>query len=201
MKRIGILGGTFNPIHMGHLTIAQMVQEQFRLDKVLFIPSHLPPHKGSQNVAAARDRYAMVRSAVRGNPNFAVSDFEIKRKGKSYSIDTLIFLQDRFPKKTKFYFIIGGDLLSTLHTWKRIDELLKIVTFVAVNRPGFRIRPRFKRKVKFITVPGIHISSSDVRSRIWSGKTVKYLVPDSVRRYIEKRRLYHGPIKVRRGRL
>lgn len=201
MKRIGILGGTFNPIHMGHLTIAQMVQEQFRLDKVLFIPSHLPPHKGSQNVVAARDRYTMVRSALRGNPDFSVLDFEIKRKGKSYSIDTLIFLRDRFPKKTKFYFIIGGDLLPTLHTWKRIDELLQIVTFVVVNRPGFRIRQRFKRKVKFITVPGIHISSSDVRSRIWSEKTVKYLVPDSVRRYIEKRRLYQSPIKVRRGRL
>ena len=102
MKRIGILGGTFNPIHLGHLTIAEMVYEHFELNRIIFVPANLPPHKNSGSVVPARDRYQMVRLAVEGNPHFEVSDFEIQRMGRSYSIATLLFLRERFPKKTKF---------------------------------------------------------------------------------------------------
>ncbi len=189
MKRIGILGGTFNPIHVGHLTIAQMVHEQLKLDKVIFVPSNLPPHKSNNNVASNKDRYHMVRLAVRGNPRFEVSDYEIKKGGKSYSVETVNYFRDRYPRGTKLFFIIGNDLLPTLRTWKRIDEILKIVSFVSVNRPGFK-EEKSKIKVKSITVPGLQTSSSYVRKRITAGKTVKYLVPENVLNYIEKTRLY-----------
>ena len=189
MKRIGILGGTFNPIHVGHLTIAEMVHEQLKLDKVIFVPSHLPPHKSGQDVASADDRYHMVRLAVGGNPHFEVSDYEIKKGGKSYSIETVRWFRDRYPAGTKMFFIIGSDLLPTLRTWKRVNEILKIVSFVSVNRPGFKQKKSIF-KLRSITVPGLQTSSSYVRKRITAGKTVKYLVPENVVRYITKKGLY-----------
>jgi len=189
MNRVGILGGTFNPIHIGHLTIAQMVREQLKLDKILFIPSNLPPHKSGKNVVSAKDRYHMVRLAIRGNPHFEVSNFEIKKEGKSYSIETASYFRNQYPRGTKFFFIIGSDLLPTLHMWKRVDEILKIVSFVAVHRPGFK-EEKSKVKAKLITIPGLQTSSSYVRQRITSGKTVKYLVPDNILKYIADKKLY-----------
>ena len=189
MKRIGILGGTFNPIHVGHLTIAEMVYEQLKLDKVIFVPSNLPPHKSSINVASTQDRYHMVRLAARGNPHFAISDYEIKKGGKSYSVETVSYFRDCYPRGTKLFFIIGNDLLPTLRAWKRIDEILEVVSFVTVNRPGFK-EEKSRIKVKTITVPGLQTSSSYVRMRITAGKTVKYLVPENVLSYIDKKRLY-----------
>lgn len=189
MKRIGILGGTFNPIHIGHLTIAQIVRERLKLDKVIFVPSCLPPHKSGKNVIGAKDRYHMVRLAVKGNPAFGVSDFEMKRGGKSYSIDTIGYFRGRYPRGTKFFFIVGSDLLPTLHTWKRVDEILKTASFVAVDRPGFKSQ-KTTIKVKSIAVGGLHTSSSYVRRRIMAGRTVKYLVPDNVLKYIDQKKLY-----------
>lgn len=189
MKRIGILGGAFNPIHIGHLTIAEIVRERLRLDKVIFVPSNLSPHKSNKNIASAKDRFHMVNLAIKDNPHFSVSDYEIKKQGKSYSIETVSYLRGRYPKGTKLFFIIGSDLLPTLYTWKRINEILKIVSFVSVNRPGFRER-KSRIKVKSIYVPGLQTSSSFVRKRITSGKTVKYLVPKEVLRYINKKKLY-----------
>ena len=146
MNRIGILGGTFNPVHIGHLTIAQMVHEQLELDKVIFVPSNLPPHKSSKRVVSSKDRCHMLRLAIKGNSHFDISDFEVKKRGKSFSIDTVSYLRDRYPCGTKLFFIIGSDLLEALHTWKRIDEMLKIATFVAVNRPGYKEK---KSKIPF----------------------------------------------------
>jgi nicotinate-nucleotide adenylyltransferase len=191
MKRIGILGGTFNPIHIGHLTIAQMVHEKLGLNKVIFVPSNLPPHKVSNFVASSKDRYHMVRLAIQDNPRFEVSDFEIKRTGKSFTIETVSYFHDSFPARTKFFFIIGNDLLPTLHTWKRIEDILKIVSFVSVNRPGFKEK-KSDIKVKTISVPGLQTSSSYVRNRITMGKTVKYLIPDNVMAYIERKGLYRN---------
>ena len=189
MKRIGILGGTFNPIHIGHLTVAQMAAEKMGLDKVIFIPSNLPPHKSGKNVASARNRYQMIKLAIKGNSSFSVSDFEIKKPGKSYSIDTVEHLRQCYPRGTKFYFLIGSDLLPTLHKWKQTRKILKIASFVSVNRPGFKSKaPRIK--VKSINIPGLQTSSSFVRQRITSGKTVRYLVPDSVLDYIQRKKLY-----------
>ena len=189
MKRIGILGGTFNPVHIGHLTIAQMVHEQLKLEKVLFVPSYLPPHKSGKRVASPKDRYHMLQLAIKGNPYFQLSDFEIKKKGKSFSIETVSFFQDQYPKRTKLFFIIGSDLLETLHTWKHIDDILDIVSFVAVNRPDFKGK-RSKIKAKMISTPGLQTSSSYLRQRITAGKTVKYLVPDNILSYIKQKKLY-----------
>jgi len=189
MKRIGILGGTFNPIHIGHLTIAQMVCEQLKLDKVLFVPSYLPPHKSGKNVVSAKNRYHMVRLAIRGNPHFEISDFEIRKEGKSFSIETVSYFHDLFPQGTKFFFIVGSDLLPMLHMWKRVDEILKIASFVAVHRPGFKGK-KSKVKAKLITIPGLQTSSSYVRQRITAKKTVKYLVPDNILKYIKDKKLY-----------
>jgi len=189
MKRIGILGGTFNPIHIGHLSIAQMAGEELRLNKILFVPSNCPPHKSSKRMASASDRCHMLRLAIKGNPRFEISDFEINKKGKSFSIETVHYFRECYPKGTKFFFIIGSDLLSTLHTWKRIDEICKIVNFVAVERPGFKAK-RSKIRGRFLPTPGFQASSSYVRQRITSGKTVKYLVPDDILKYIKRKALY-----------
>jgi len=189
MTRIGILGGTFNPVHIGHLTIAQMVHEQLKLDKVIFVPSYLPPHKSGKRIVSPKDRSHMLRLAIKGNAHFKISDFEIKKKGKSYSIDTVSYLRDQYPKDAKFFFIIGSDLLPGLHTWRRIDDILKIVSFVAVNRPDFK-GTRSKIKAKLIATPGLQTSSSYLRQRLTKGNTVKYLVPDDILQYIKKRRLY-----------
>lgn len=191
MKRIGILGGTFNPVHLGHLMIAQMVLEKFDLDKVVFIPSSLPPHKNGRDVIPADYRMAMVQWAVKDNALFEVSDYEVKKGGKSYSIDTVTYLRGCYPPGTKFFFIIGNDHLTKLHTWRRIEEIVKIVSFVAVYRPGVEaVRSRIK--TKSIVIPGVAASSSDIRRRIAAGKTVRYLVPDRVLGYIEKHKLYHS---------
>ncbi len=189
MDRIGFFGGTFNPIHMGHLAIAQMAQETFKLDKVIFIPSHQPPHKNITALAPAKARYNMVKLAVAGNDHFEVSDVETKRIGKSYTIDTLKHFRKIYSSKAKFFFIIGGDCFSTLPKWKSIDEILKLATFIVVNRPGF---DNVKKNIKHLTVasPGIDISSSYLRQRIDSGKSVRYLVPEAIYHYIVKYRLY-----------
>lgn len=189
MKRVGILGGTFNPIHIGHLSIAHVAYEKLQLDKVVLVPSYLPPHKTSKNVISAHHRYQLVVQAIEGNPSFEVSDFEIKKEGKSYSIDTVRYLRDQYPKGTKLYFIIGYDSLATLDTWKDIDEILKIVTFVVVNRPGFgKIQSSIKTRV--ITMPGIDVSSSYVRRCLSSGHPAKYFLPEKVLTYINEHRLY-----------
>ncbi len=200
MKRIGILGGTFNPIHLGHLMMAEMAREKLKLDKVIFVPSCLPPHKSEVGVLPAQDRYKMVRLATQGNSAFSVSDFEIKKGGKSYSIETVTHFKNHFAKGTKFYFIIGQDSLATLHLWKRIDDLLKIVSFVVMNRPDAsrhssknsknRDTYLLKRYVSLFSMPGVDISSSYIRQAFATGKSVKYLLPEKVIRYIEKRQLY-----------
>ncbi len=189
MKRIGILGGTFNPVHIGHLAIAQTVLDEFKLDKVIFVPSNLPPHKRKKNVISARERYQMLCLAVKGNPCFDISDFEIKRKGKSYSIHTVNYFLEQFSKKTKFFFIIGSDMLAGLTSWKKFEELNRKVNFVAVNRKGFE-KVKSKTKVKKIDTLDLGISSSYIRRCLRNGKTVKYLLPESVSNYIDKRKLY-----------
>ncbi|MBF0521488.1 MAG: nicotinate-nucleotide adenylyltransferase [Candidatus Omnitrophica bacterium] len=189
MKRIGILGGTFNPVHIGHLAIAEWACEQLKLDKVIFVPSHLPPHKTSRGVLDSKHRFEMVLQAVKDNPCFGVSDFEVNREGKSYSIDTVEHFRSIFPKDTKFYFIIGEDALTTLSDWKDIDRLTELVDFVAVNRPGTH-HLKSKVPVKFIPMLGIDVSSSYVRKCLTSGKSAKYFLPENVIKYIKKHHLY-----------
>ncbi|MFA5259634.1 MAG: nicotinate-nucleotide adenylyltransferase [Candidatus Omnitrophota bacterium] len=187
--RIGILGGTFDPVHIGHMAIAQKALEKCRLDKVIFVPSALPPHKKIPRLASARDRYQMVALATQGNPRFEISDYEIEKGGKSYSIDTVRHFREILPEGTKLFFVVGEDNVDTLETWKDIDCIVEIVTFIVVNRPGFQ---HHQKKIKFqsVMLPGMDISSSYLRRAIAQGKTIKYLVPDKVLEYIEQNQLY-----------
>jgi len=189
MKRIAIFGGTFNPVHMGHLVMAELSRERYRLDEIIFMPSCLPPHKTISNLALAEDRHAMVKAAVRGNPFFKVSDYEIKKRGKSYTIETVTRFREKY-KDAELFFIVGADSYKQLSTWKDIEGILKIVTFIVVNRPGYREKGG-KIKHLSVTMPGLEISSSYIRQRLKQGKSIKYLVPDSIIRYIEEQKLYH----------
>lgn len=188
MERIGVLGGTFNPVHVGHLAIAQMALERMHLTKVLFMPAYIPPHKNPHAVAGAKHRYNMVKLAIADNPDFEISDFEISKKGKSYTIDTMTHLRQLY-RDAKLYFIIGGDTLSQLPTWRYIDDILKIAEFIVVNRPGSVKKGREVHHHSVI-MPGIDISSSYVRMRLFQKRTIRYFVPDNVLEYIKENRLY-----------
>lgn len=191
MKRIGILGGTFNPIHIGHLVIAELSQEKLMLDKVLFVPSYYPPHKSRKNVISAKHRYRLVDLAIRHNQKFAIDDFEVRRKGKSYSYETICHLKSQYPKGTKFYFIIGEDMVSTLGQWRNIKDILKMVTFVVVNREGFK-SGRNTIKYRSFKTCYLDIASSEIRYRLRSGKSIRYFVPEKVIQYLKKNNLYRS---------
>ncbi len=190
MKRLGILGGTFDPIHLGHLRMAQVVLEKMKLDQVVFVPSNLPPHKSAAGLSPAGKRLYLIRGAIQGNPNFTVSAFETQKEGKSYSIDTVLRFARTFPK-AKLFFIIGYDAFTALHKWKAIEEILKMTEFVVVNRPGnFKKQGRIKHHS--VVMPGMDISSSSIRQLVKQGKSIRYLVPEAVRNYIEKNGLYRS---------
>jgi nicotinate-nucleotide adenylyltransferase len=188
MKKIGILGGTFNPIHAGHLLLAEEVKEKLGLDHVIFIPCFLPPHKNSRDLPSAKHRLNMVKLAVSDNNDFKVSTIEIDRGGRSYSIDTMHELATSYEKGTRFYFIIGSDSVATLSSWKSIDKLIKMCIIVAVGRPGYKNGR--KKGVKTLDLPTIPVSSTDIRNLIKKDVSIHYLVPDKVREYIIKNGLY-----------
>lgn len=189
MKHIGLLGGTFNPVHFGHLAMAQLALEHMSLDKVIFIPSNIPPHKNVKDLASSQDRFSMVKLAIKGNRRFEVSDFEIKKAGKSYSIDTVIYFRKKFSKNTKLFFIIGEDAVWHLSEWKQIEDIRKIVSFIVVNRPGY-INREGRVKHIYVEMPAIDIASSLLRKRIMEKKPIDYFVPQSVVKYIRKNKLY-----------
>jgi len=189
MQRIGILGGTFNPVHVGHLAVAQAAKEKCALDRVYFVPCYSPPHKNVRGLAPARHRYEMVRLAIRRNTAFKISDFEIKKKGKSYSIDTVRYFCKKFPTGTKFFFILGEDWAGDLGSWHKIDELVKLVTFVVFNRPGHK-PGRSRIKYRAVATAGIDVSASGIRQMIREGQSARYFIEESVRKYIQKKRLY-----------
>ena len=186
-KRIGLLGGTFNPIHNGHLLIAEQVRSQLNLDKVLFMPDNMPPHVDQKEAIDAKKRLKMVQLAVMDNKHFGVEELELKRGGVSYTYDTLKELQLLHPEN-EYYFIIGGDMVAYLPKWYRIDELVKMVKFVGVQRPGYRQQSQYP--VLWVDVPKFDISSSLIRQKIVQGGSIKYLVPDAVAEYIRKEGLY-----------
>lgn len=187
MKKIGLFGGTFDPVHLGHLLMARAAMEQMGLDKVIFIPSCVPPHKKTPTLFTAQDRINMIRKAIVGIPEFEVSDFEIKKGGKSYSVDTAQYFSEVFSG-ARLFFIVGGDAIQQLDTWKDIDTLKKLCSFVSVNRPGY---PRGDEELKYhaVTMNGIEMSSTEIRKRIIGGKSIQFLVPDSVLNYINQHHL------------
>lgn len=192
-NKIGIMGGTFNPIHYGHLRAAETAREAFGLEKVLFIPSGNPPHKPKGLLAGAEDRYAMVKGAISTNPYFEASRIEIDRVGSSYSVDTLKELKKTYGSQTRFYFIIGADIFPELVTWKNYKVLAGLCEFIVVHRPGYDASEGSLTEtftVHFLEMPLMDISSSDVRERLIKSKSIKYLVPECVEEYLIKNRVY-----------
>lgn len=146
MEKIGLFGGTFNPIHLGHLTVAQEVKEGFDLDKIWLIPAALPPHKKDKQIADAPDRLEMIRIAIEDNPNFSVSDVELKRSGPSYTIDTVDYFKSILPTKTQLYFIVGMDAFLDIELWKSFRELFQVIPFIVMSRPGTMDGDREKKE-------------------------------------------------------
>jgi nicotinate-nucleotide adenylyltransferase len=192
--KIGIFGGTFNPPHYGHLIVAEFIREEVGLDKIIFIPCSIPPHKQNNEylaqIASPEHRFEMVKLAITGNKFFEVSDIEINRGGVSYTIDTVNYFVSNFPEE-KFYLLIGADQFAEFHTWRKPDEIVQKVNLIVFNRPGFVIpQTEFSRFATFITIPNIEISASTIRKRIRHGKSIKYLVPPAVEEYILANKLY-----------
>ena len=187
--RIGVLGGTFDPIHNGHLYLAREAQKRLCLGKVIFIPAYLPPHKKGVKVTHARHRYGMVKLAIKGAGGFRVSDVEIKRKGRSYSIQTLKQLRKLYGARTEIFFITGSDSLKEINIWKDLRGILGLCKFVVVERPNFSIvNPR--RSFIVLRIDAKDISATDIRKRIRSGQSIKKLVPAKVKAYIKRNHLY-----------
>jgi nicotinate-nucleotide adenylyltransferase len=211
--RIGLLGGTFNPIHLAHLRSAEEVCEAQQLDRILFIPSATPPHKRSNGLAPALHRLAMVRLAIRGNPRFRVSTIEIDRRGRSYSVDTLRALHAQLPR-ARFFFILGMDAFREIHTWKEYASLFGLCNVVVTSRPAYdtapllrslpiavrgdfcyrrgheRLEHRTGNQIIFQRISDLDISASAIRHRLQSGLSIRYLVPTPIERYILRYRLY-----------
>ncbi|MED4225849.1 nicotinate-nucleotide adenylyltransferase [Neobacillus cucumis] len=190
MKKVGILGGTFNPPHYGHLLIANEVLSELDLDIIWFMPNHEPPHKKKPDSVKDEERLRMLELAITGNTNFSVQPIELKRTGPSYTVDTMKILNENYPEY-QFFFIIGADMIEYLPKWHDIDILVNLVQFVGVERPSYNHQTDYP--VLYIDVPSIDVSSSMIRDRVKRGKSVQYLLPDSVIDYIEEKQLYGTP--------
>lgn len=189
MKKIGILGGTFDPPHNGHLLIANEVLQALMLDEIWFMPNQEPPHKLKSKEVTNHDRISMLELAIAGHPNFKIEKIELERLGRSYTVDTMKVLKDRY-KNHDFYFIIGADMIEYLPKWNKIDELLELVHFVGVNRPEYLHKTIYP--ITFVPVPVFDVASSLIRNRVKEGKSVRYLLPEAVRLYIEENKLYES---------
>jgi nicotinate-nucleotide adenylyltransferase len=191
-RRIGIMGGTFDPVHHGHLVAASEVAGRFGLDEVVFVPTGQPWQKTHGKVSPAEDRYLMTVIATASNPRFTTSRVDIDREGPTYTIDTLRDLRKQYGSTAELYFITGADALAKILSWKDVEEMFELAHFVGVTRPGFELSDEHLPEdvVTLVTVPAMAISSTDCRARVAGGQPVWYLVPDGVVQYIAKRRLY-----------
>lgn len=189
MKKIGLLGGTFDPPHYGHLMIANEVLTQCGLDEIWFIPAYVPPHKQKSTVTELEHRVAMLNIAIETHPLFQMCTIEIERKGPSYTYDTIKELKEKYPNDT-FYFIIGADMVQDLPNWNQIDKLIKLTTFIGVNRPGFQLDSKYEHAIKYIEIPLFEVSSTFLRERFQKKQSTRYYLPEKVRHYIEENQLY-----------
>jgi len=191
---VGLFGGSFNPPHVAHQVIANVVRDQFAMDEVWWIPNAQPPHKPDSELAAAHHRLAMTRVATDDDPAFQVSDIEIRRDGVSYTVDTVRALQEEHPS-IRFALIIGSDSLDSFASWHRPDEIASRVPMIVYKRPGpieSVAPPRFANHVRFVAAPVMEISGTEVRKRREAGRSIRYFVPEPVRRYIEENDLYNA---------
>lgn len=202
--RLGIMGGTFDPIHFGHLVAAEEARVQFKLDRVLFMPTGRPALKSDKQVALPEDRYLMAVIATAANPAFEVSRLEIDRPGLTYTVETLLALRELYPEPTELFFITGADALWDIMAWKDAEKVAGLATFIAATRPGYDLEAATAShavqaagfRIEHIEVPALAISSTDIRERFASGRAVRYLTPEAVARYIEKRGLYREGVRL-----
>lgn len=198
-KSIGIMGGTFDPIHYGHLVAANFACEEFNLDRIIFMPSARPPHKDCGHVLDSKSRFEMTRMAIEGNEAFEISALEMERKGYSYTVETIEYYLHNYPG-VELFFIMGVDALLLINTWKDINRLSGMCKFIVVSRPDFSIDKNdmcfqgtpalLWDNLHILKIPALAISSTQIRERIQDGKTIKYLLPDSVEQYIIQNNLY-----------
>ena len=194
--KIGIMGGTFDPIHMGHLVAAESARVGGGLDEVWFMPSSVPPHKSHQPRATALQRWEMVCRAVEGNPHFRATDIEIQKGGMSYSIDTVALLQERHPS-AQFVYLIGADMVQYLPKWHRIEELAQRICFIGLARPGYPVSleelPAYLHdRIASVPMPLLDLSSTAIREERRLGGSIRYRVPEAVFHYIEGNQLYES---------
>jgi nicotinate-nucleotide adenylyltransferase len=202
-KRLGVMGGTFDPIHHGHLVAASEVADFLGLDEVIFVPTGQPWQKGDRKVSPAEDRYLMTVIATASNPRFSVSRVDIDRPGDTYTIDTLRDLRAEHGSGAEFYFITGADALARMISWRDADELFKLAHFVGCTRPGHQLTISDLPADRFslLEIPALAISSTGCRQRVAEGQPIWYLVPDGIVQYIAKRGLYRSGDTRRRERV
>lgn len=191
--KVGIMGGTFDPLHIGHMMAAEAARDTYELQEIWFMPSHIPPHKNKAGVSGA-DRLAMVQETVEKHKSFRTLDWEVSRGGVSYTIDTIRGLQEKYPH-IDFYFIIGADMVQYLPKWQGIEELVQRLTFIGVGRPGTpldldALPPHIAEKVILADMPLVDISSTMLRERAAEGKSIRYMVPEAVFDYVQRSGLY-----------
>lgn len=191
--KIVVMGGTFNPPHIAHLICAEEVYDRLKFDKVIFIPSARPPHKDANDIIDPHHRYMMTLLATEDNPHFEVSRIELDRPGRSFTIETVKEMKKMYNNNAEIHWIVGADSILEMRSWKCVDELINICSFVGINRPGYDLSKADKQileRINMINITGVDISSSEIRKRIKNGITIKYLVPASVEEYIYNNRLY-----------
>ncbi len=194
MRRIGLFGGTFDPPHFGHLALAEWAREQLRLDRVLFVPAGAPPHKRARRLSSVAARVAMTRLAVRGNPAFRLSQLEVRRRGPSFTVDTLRAVRAADPG-VEVFLLMGEDSLDDFRTWHEPAAIRGLARLAVARRPQGRRRARARgdsRGLVWLDNPGLELSSSAIRARVRAGRSVRYLVPDAVARYLARHRLYRS---------
>jgi nicotinate-nucleotide adenylyltransferase len=192
IKKLGILGGTFDPIHIGHLVLAEQLREKSKLERVIFIPSASPPHKTEHRLSSAVHRFEMTKLALKGDSHFSVSDIELRREGLSYTVETLRKLKE-LHKNSEIYFLTGSDVLDEITSWKEPDEIYRLAKVVIGIRPGFdEFDPEdhFAKRSIILRITGVDVSSTQIREKVAKGESIKYLVPSEVEEYIRRKHLY-----------
>jgi nicotinate-nucleotide adenylyltransferase len=215
IERAGLFGGTFDPIHLGHLRAAEEIREELSLDRIIFIPASIPPHKHKTHITPPRHRLEMLKLAISENPSFEICNYELKKKTMSYTVDTLRYMNTTYPD-SEFYFIVGNELFSEIETWKEYKELFKLSNFTVITRPGYSegnseklllalkndfsyykrkdnvisYREKNSKIIAFTKIRGLEISSTEIRQYAMSGKSIKYLVPSAVENYILGNNIY-----------
>lgn len=200
LTNVGLMGGTFDPVHLAHLVMAEAALQQHGLDKVIFVPTGLPPHKQGKPITPAEHRYNLVALATATNPRFEVSRIELERGGLSYTVDTVEEMRRRLPPGAGIFFITGTDAILQVESWHRPERLFELCRFIAAQRPGYprqlahdglrRLEQRYGQTIFEVDSPVLDISSSDLRRRTADGRSIKYLVPEAVEAYIQKHGLY-----------